>query len=117
MDDAGIRELLSMADFTTPAVDSMAPSPTVTQQAVEDNSAPASGTGQAPESTTPSVVSNTLQDPPPSPTTAYCVNCDAYHYVGSRDFSPHEISGCEDPHGGTTVFYPTISECERALDA
>jgi hypothetical protein len=52
MDDTGISELLSMADSTMPAVDSMVPSPAVTQQVVEDNSAPASGTGQALESLT-----------------------------------------------------------------
>jgi hypothetical protein len=37
--------------------------------------------------------------------------------VGTGDFSPHEISGCEDPRGGTAAIYPTISECEWALDA
>jgi hypothetical protein len=29
----------------------------------------------------------------------------------------HEIAGCEDPRGGTAAVYPTISECERALNA
>jgi hypothetical protein len=66
---------------------------------------------------TPSVGSNNFKDPPPSPTTAYCVDCDAYHYVGAGDFSSHEIVGCEDPRGGTVAVYPTISECERALNA
>jgi hypothetical protein len=51
------------------------------------------------------------------PTTAYCVECDAYHFVGTGDFSDHEIAGCEDPRGGTAAIYPTISECERALNA
>jgi hypothetical protein len=37
--------------------------------------------------------------------------------MGFGDFSPHEISGCEDPRGGTAAIYPTISEYERALDA
>jgi hypothetical protein len=37
--------------------------------------------------------------------------------MGSRDFSPHEISGCEDPRGGTAAIYPTIFDCEWALDA
>jgi hypothetical protein len=69
------------------------------------------------ETSTPSVRSNDFQDPPPSPTTAYCVECDAYHFVGTGDFSPHEITGCEDPRGGTATIYPTISECERALNA
>jgi hypothetical protein len=37
--------------------------------------------------------------------------------VGARDFSSHEIAGCEDPRGGTVAIYLTISECERALNA
>jgi hypothetical protein len=37
--------------------------------------------------------------------------------VGARDFSSHEIAGCKDPRGGTAAIYPTISECERALNA
>jgi hypothetical protein len=37
--------------------------------------------------------------------------------VGTGDFSSHEIAGCEDPRGGTTAIYPTISKCERALNA
>jgi hypothetical protein len=31
---------------------------------------------------TPSVGLNDFEDPPPSPTTSYCIDCDAYHYVG-----------------------------------
>jgi hypothetical protein len=52
------------------------------------------------KTSTPSVGSNDFEDPPPSPTTAYCIDCDAYHYVGAGDFSSHEIAGCEDPRGG-----------------
>jgi hypothetical protein len=37
--------------------------------------------------------------------------------VGAGDFSSHEIAGCEDPRGGIVAVYPTISECERALNA
>jgi hypothetical protein len=37
--------------------------------------------------------------------------------VGAGDFSSHEIAGCEDPRGGTAAVYPTIYECERALNA
>jgi hypothetical protein len=37
--------------------------------------------------------------------------------VGAGDFSLHEIAGCEDPRGGMTDVYPTISECDRALNA
>jgi hypothetical protein len=69
------------------------------------------------ESLTPSVGSNDFQDPPPSPTTAYCIDCGAYHFVGDGYFSLHEIVGYEDPRGGTAAVYPTISECERALNA
>jgi hypothetical protein len=54
---------------------------------------------------TPSVGSNDFKDPPPSPTTAYCADCDAYHYVGAGDFSPHEIAGYEDPRGGARQLY------------
>jgi hypothetical protein len=36
--------------------------------------------------------------------------------VGTRDFSSYEIAGCEDPWGGTAAIYPTISECEQALN-
>jgi hypothetical protein len=69
------------------------------------------------KTSTPSVGSNNFKDPPPSPTTAYCIDCDVYHYVGAGDFSSHEITGCEDPRGGTAAVYPAISECERALNA
>jgi hypothetical protein len=37
--------------------------------------------------------------------------------LGAGDFSFHEIAGCEDPRGGTAAVYPTIFECERALNA
>jgi hypothetical protein len=37
--------------------------------------------------------------------------------MGAGDFSSHEITGCEDPRGGTAAVYPTISECEWALNA
>jgi hypothetical protein len=37
--------------------------------------------------------------------------------VGTGDFSSHKIAGCEDPRGGTAAVYPTISECEQALNA
>jgi hypothetical protein len=69
------------------------------------------------EEPTPSVGSNGIEDPPPSPPTASCNDCDAYHYVGVGDFSPYEIAGSEDPRGGTTAVYPMISECDRALNA
>jgi hypothetical protein len=116
VDDDGAAELISIIDPATPTAD------LVTQLAVENTPSttppPTSTEVDAMlESSTPSVGSNNFQDPPPSPTTAYCVECDAYHFVGDGDFSPHEIAGCEDPRGGTTTVYPTISECEQALNA
>jgi hypothetical protein len=67
-------------------------------------------------SPSPSVGSSIPRNPPPFPTTAYCIDCDAYHYVGPEDFSTHEISGCGNPHGGLATIYPTIFECQKALD-
>jgi hypothetical protein len=59
------------------------------------------------ETSTPSVGSNNFQDPPPSPTTAYCVECDAYHFVGAEDFLSHEIAGCKDPRGRGEALLPS----------
>jgi hypothetical protein len=104
VDDDGAAELISINESTLPIAD---PS---TSPAI----------GGAPSTTTPptlSVGSNDFQDPPPSPTTAYCVECDAYHFVGTGDFSSYKIAGCEDPRGGTAAIDPTISECKQALNA
>jgi hypothetical protein len=116
VDNDGVAELISVSDSTPPAAD-----PSVSP-GIEGN--PSTTTSLTPseeeprlETSTPSVGSNDFQDPPPSPTTAYCVECDAYHFVGAGDFSSHEIAGCEDPRGGTGAIYPTISECEWALNA
>jgi hypothetical protein len=119
VDDADISRLLLIVEPTMPDVDSVVPSPAITQQAVKDNFTPvspllSSGMGQAPESSSPLVGSNTFQDLPLSPTTAYC---DAYHFMGAGYFSSHELLGCGDPRGCTATIYPTISECQRALDA
>jgi hypothetical protein len=116
MDNDGVAELISVSDSALPA-----PTPS-TPPVIEGNPsaiAPPAPLekGPRPNDLTPSVGSNDFEDPPPSPTTAYCADCDAYHFVGAEDFSSHEIAGCEDPRGGTTVVYPTISECERALNA
>jgi hypothetical protein len=112
----GVAELISVSDSTPPAAEPRA------SLAIEGNPSttmPPMLSDEEPrlETSTPSVGSNDFQDPPPSPTTAYCVECDAYHFVGARDFSSHEIAGCEDPRGGTAAIYPTISKCERALNA
>jgi hypothetical protein len=116
VDSNGAMELLSIGELASPVAE------TITPPAVEGK--PSTSALLAPseeepklKTSTPSVGSNDFEDPPPSPTTAYCVDCDAYHYVGAGDFSSHEIAGCEDPRGGTTAVYPTISECDRALNA
>jgi hypothetical protein len=122
MDDDGATELISIIDPATPAADLVVPSTKVTQLAVENTpsstSLPTSAKADPMlESSTLLVGSNNFQDPPPSPTIAYCIDCDAYHFVGDGDFSLHEITGCEDPRRGTAVVYPMISECKRALNA
>jgi hypothetical protein len=99
VDDDGVAELISISDSTPPMADPSTP-PAI-------GGTPSTTTLLTPseeelklETSTPSVGSNDFQDPPPSPTTAYCVECDAYHFVGAGDFSSHEIAGCEDPRGG-----------------
>jgi hypothetical protein len=111
-----VAELISVSDSMPPAVDPSA------SPAIEGNpstTTPLTPSEEEPrlETSTPSVGSNDFQDPPPSPTTAYCVECDAYHFVGAGDFSSHEIAGYEDPRGCTAAIYPMISECEQALNA
>jgi hypothetical protein len=122
MNDTDVSELISMTDSVTPTADVAAPPSVVRQPIVEDTPSPTSLPALAEmdpalESSTPSVGSNDFQDPPPSATTAYCTDCDAYHFGGTRDLSSHEISGCDDPRGCTAAIYPTISESERALDS
>jgi hypothetical protein len=109
-------ELISISDSAPPAAEASTP------PAVEGN--PSTTVLLEPSEEEPrlnfltlSVGSNDFEDPPPSPTTAYCVDCDAYHYVGAGDFSSHEIASCKDPRGGTAAVYPTISKCEQALNA
>jgi hypothetical protein len=92
----GIAELISVSDLTPPAAD---PSASPTIEGNPSTKTPLTPLEEEPrsETLTPSVGSNDFQDPPPSPTTAYCVECDAYHFMGAEDFSSHEIVGCEDP--------------------
>jgi hypothetical protein len=108
VDNDGVAELISVGDSMLPAtVPSTSPvtegNPSVTAPPALLEEEP------RPKDSTPSVGSNDFEAPPPSPTTAYCVDCDAYHFVGAGDFSSHEIAGCEDPRGGTAAVYPTIS--------
>jgi hypothetical protein len=112
----GVAELISVSDLiplmvetsTPPAVGGNPPTIVLLAPSEEES---------RPKTLTLSVGSNDFEEPPPSPATAYCVDCDAYHYVGVGDFSSHEITGCEDPRGGTAAVYPMISECEQALNA
>jgi hypothetical protein len=116
VDDNGAAELISINESTLHVAD---PSTSLAIGGAPSTTTPPMPSEEDPrlETSTPSVGSNDFQDPPPSPTTAYCVECDAYHFVGTGDFSSHEIADCEDPRGGTAAIYLTISECGRALNA
>jgi hypothetical protein len=119
VDNNGVTELISVGDSVPPAT---TPSTPLVTKGNPSATAPLASLAPLeeeprPEDLTPSVGSNDFEDPPPPPTTAYCTDCDAYHFVGAGDFSSHEIADCEDPRGGTAAVYPTISECERALNA
>jgi hypothetical protein len=115
VDNDAVAELISVGDSTLPAA---VPSASPVIKGNPSTTTPLAPSEEEPrlETSTPLVGSNDFEDPPPSPTTTYCVDCDAYHYMGAGDFSSHEIAGCEDPRGGTAAIYPTISECERALN-
>jgi hypothetical protein len=119
VDNNGVTELISVGDSAPPATTPGTPPVTGGNPSATTPLAPSVPLEEEPrlEDSTPSVGSNGFEEPPPSPATAYCADCDAYHFVGARDFSSHEIAGCEDPRGGTAAVYPTISECERALNA
>jgi hypothetical protein len=116
VDNDGVAELISVDDSMLPA---MVPSTSPVTKGNPSVTAPTTPLEEEPrpKDLTPSVGSNDFEAPPPSPTTAYCADCNAYHFVGVGDFLSHEIAGCEDPRGGTAAVYPTISECERALNA
>jgi hypothetical protein len=119
VDNNGVAELISVGDSAPPATTPSTPPVTEGNPSATAPLVPLALLEEEPrpEDSTPSVGSNNFKDTPPSPTTAYCANCDAYHFVGAGDFSSHEIAGYEDPQGGTAAVYPTISECERALNA
>jgi hypothetical protein len=102
MDGDGVAELISVNDLTPPVVETSTPPaiggnpPTIVLLAPSEEES-------SPKTSTPLVGLNDFEEPPPSPATAYCVDCDAYHYVGAEDFSSREIAGCEDPRGGTAA--------------
>jgi hypothetical protein len=116
VDNDGAMELISISDSAPPVAKTSTPPavggkpPTIVLLAPSEEES-------RPKTSTLSVGSNDFEEPPPSPTTAYCVDCDVYHYVDTGDFSSHEITSCEDPWGGTAAVYLMISECERALNA
>jgi hypothetical protein len=116
VDNDGVAELISVSDSMPPAT---APSTSPVTEGNPSTTMPPAPLEEEPRPkvSTPSVGSNDFEDPPPSPTTTYCADCDAYHFVGAEDFLSHEIAGCEDPRGGTAAVYPMISKCERALNA
>jgi hypothetical protein len=111
-----VAELISVSDSILPVVETSTP-PAVGGNPPAIVLLAPSEEESRPKNSTPSVGSNDFKDPPPSPATAYYVDCDAYHYVGAGDFLSHEIAGCEDPRGGTAAVYPMICECEQALNA
>jgi hypothetical protein len=116
MDSNGAMELLFISESALLVADTTTPPAVRGKPSTSALLAPSEEEPKL-KTSTPLVGSNDFEDPPPSSTTTYCVDCDAYHYVGAEDFSSHEIAGCEDPRGGTTAIYPTISECDRALNA
>jgi hypothetical protein len=99
VDNNGAMELLSISE-SAPLVADTTTSPAVGGKPSTSMLPAPSEEEPKLKTSTPSVGSNDFEDPPPSPTTAYCVDCDAYHYVGAKDFSSHEIAGREDPRGG-----------------
>jgi hypothetical protein len=116
VDNDGVAELISVGDSMLLAT---APSTSPVTKGNPSATASLAPLEEEPRSeySTPSVGSNDFEAPPPSPTTAYCADCNAYHFVGTGDFSSHEIAGGEDARGGTAAIYPMISKCERALNA
>jgi hypothetical protein len=114
VDNDGAVELISISD-SAPFVAETSTPPVVGDKPPAIVLLAPSEEGSKLITSTPSVGSNNFEDPPPSPTTAYCVDCDAYHYVGAGYFSSHEIAGCEDPREGggalqlSTRRYPSAS--------
>jgi hypothetical protein len=72
----GVAKLISVSDSTPPAA---APSMSPAIEGNPSTTIPLVSSEEEPrlKLLTPSVGSNDFEDPPPSPTTAYCVDCDA----------------------------------------
>jgi hypothetical protein len=98
VDNDGASELISIGESTPPTAGPSTP-PAIGGTTSTATSPMPSEEDPRLETSTLSVGLNNFQDPPPSPTTAYCVECDAYHFVRAGDFSSYEIAGCEDPRG------------------
>jgi hypothetical protein len=85
VDNDGVAELISVSDSAPPATTPSTPPVIEGNPSTIAPPAPLEK-GPRPNDSTPSVGSNDFEDPPPSPTTAYCADCDAYHFVGAGDF-------------------------------
>jgi hypothetical protein len=116
VDSNDVAELISISESTPPVANPSTP-PAIGGNTSTTTSLAPSEEEPRQETSTPSVGSNDFQDPPPSPTTAYCVERDAYHFLGAEDFLAHEIASCEDPRGVTAAMYLMIFECKQALNA
>jgi hypothetical protein len=99
VDSDGAMELISVSDSAPLMAETRTPPAVGGKPSTSALLAPSEEEPKL-RTSTPSVGLNDFEDPPPSPTTAYCVDCNAYHYVGTGDFSSHEIAGCEDSRGG-----------------
>jgi hypothetical protein len=98
VDSDGVTELISVSDSTPPVAEIGTPPAVGRNPSTIVLLAPSEEEPRL-KTSTPLVRLNDFEEPPPSPATAYCVDCDAYHYVGTGDFSSHDIAGYEDPRG------------------
>jgi hypothetical protein len=85
VDNDGVAELISVGDSAQPATTPSTPPVTKGNPSATAPLAPLEEEPR-PKDLTPSVGSNDFEDPPPSPTTAYCADCDTYHFRGRRRF-------------------------------
>jgi hypothetical protein len=91
VDEDGAAELISIIEPAPPAADLY--TPRAVEKTPSTRTPPTSAeVDPTLKASTPSVGLNDFQDLPPSPTTAYCIECDAYHFMGIGDFSPPEIA-------------------------
>jgi hypothetical protein len=86
VDNNRVAELISIGDSAPPATTPSTPPVTEDNPSATAPLAPLEEEPK-PEDSTPSVGSNNFKDPPPSPTTAYCADCDAYHTSWAPEIS------------------------------